>query len=384
MPLSTRLMTGHIACLALVVLTCWAAPASAQADNDFLQGFLRHIETTIFPLVLAERPAVERNRARGIRIRYHDDYLARDLVVANATTREITVSSGFMLGLRAYSEAFLVEAHTGQQHFREWYFHYLLSRNPLHWDGGAPDFPADFYGLPESQTKKALYGPGASVDLIFSAAFIEVMLHELGHIATNAVYSVNASNSFKLRQEIKADSWARVAAAGLDDRSGIGRMVAMGYLHELERYYGFGGTIYSTHPSTQQRFKVYVDRWCNTEGQLAERVCKIYSAEYEQTFSTERQIEKYRARAESGEAHASIKLGDAYLRGTTVSRDLRRACGYYKQAYDKGDRNIAALNYGWCLGQGHLGYINIPLARTILQRARQKGWKYADALLAGF
>lgn len=384
MPLSTRSIIKQSACLALSVLFCWATPASAQANNEFLQGFLEHIETTIFPLVLAERPAVERNRAQGIKIRYHDDYLARDLVMANATTGEITVSSGFMLGLQAYSEAFLVEAYTGQQHFREWYFHYLLSRNPLHWDGGAPDSPAVFYGLSESQTQNALYGPGASVDLIFSAAFIEIMLHELGHIATDAVYSLNASSRFKLRQEIEADNWARVAAAGLDDRSGMGRMVAMGYLHELERYYGFGGKVYSTHPSTQQRVKIFVDHWCSTEGPLAEQVCRIYSAEYEQTFSTERQIEKYRARAEGGEIHASIKLGDAYLRGTTLRRDLRRACGYYKQAYDMGSRNIAALNYGWCLGQGHLGYTDVPLARTILQSARQKGWRYADALLASF
>jgi len=368
-------------CRAILLLLAFSLPAYAQSEQEF-RTLLERVQTDIFPQALIDRPAHERHRARNVSIRLTNDVFNKKLAMVHADRNEIEISTGFLWGLWQYSEALLIEKYTGNEHFREWYFYYFLWRNPRLWNGEPPKTPAAFFPLNESQTNAALYQQRLTVPMLFSAAVIEVLLHELGHIAADAMYTQDSPNAYKIQQEIRADHWAFEAAQRLRDHSGLGRLVALGYLHELERFSGVIPDIYATHPGTQERFKVYLDHWCSSRQTPAEDVCNAYREEYERTFSTDH-LSNYQTRARNGEAHAFIRLGDVYLRGNhLVLQDIPKACRYYKQAYEAGHLNDpASINYGWCLLHGHFGPDGIAVGRFMLNRLSREGWIYARTLL---
>lgn len=369
--------------LASMLLASNLTTANAEESDEYFQPFLLEIQEEIFPLVMANRPPVERERAQGVKVKIVTDFFARNVAMANSDTKEIIISSGFLWGIWAYSQAFMVESYTDTRYFREWYFHYLLWRHPAFWDGSMPLGPAEFFGLNESDSNKALNNPSLPAHAIFNLAIFEVLMHELGHIALDATYDANSSSAYKLQKEIQADNWAREAARSLNDASGIGRLVALGYLNELERFYGFNNNIYATHPTAQERFEYYLDHWCASQHLLAHNVCKLYKNEYEFTFSADNQLEEYDRRAEMGEAHAAIKLGDFYLEGKIVNKNVPKACEYFKEAYIIGDRNVGALNYGWCMVKGYFGSESKEEGVILLEILEDKGWSYARRILDG-
>ncbi|WP_233006899.1 hypothetical protein [Rheinheimera faecalis] len=367
----------------IILIISYSTTVNAEASEENFKLLLNDIQKNIFPLVIADRPHSERLRTQDVKVVFVTDFYGRNVAAANSDTKEIIISSGFMWGIWLYSEATVIEGYTENEHFREWYFHYLLWRHPTYWNGDIPVQPAEFFGLNEEETNKAINNSAFPVSTLFTLAIIDVLLHELGHIALDATYEESSSNAYKIAQEIRADNWAIEAGRSLDDTSGLGKLISIGYINELERFYGFKKNIYATHPTTQSRFKFYVEQWCSLANVLSDKVCLIYEKEYERTFSTDNLLMKYQAREQKGEAHAAIKLGDFYMEGHVVAKDIPKACNYYKKSYELGDLNVGALNYGWCLIRGYFGTENKVKGDEILRFLEEKGWLYAGRLRGG-
>lgn len=367
--------------LALMGLLIASKPSLAISEAQF-QSLLDGLHTEIRPQVMANRPSVEQNRAENTKIEIITDPFARGLALADKGNNKIVFSTGFLWGLYMYSEAFLIEKATGLDHFREMYFNYFLWRHPAFWDGEVSKPPGSFFGLSDSKVDSILHESTLTVEMLFSAAVVEVYLHELGHIAEDAFYSANSANSTKREKERIADAWATRASADMNDQSGIGKLIALGYLNELERFAGTANSPYRSHPAVSDRFASTVDHWCSQSGATAKQVCDLYKQERNETFNHDDLYDRYVKRKDNGERFATLKIAEMLMSGKQVPQDTQYACVNYVLAYvGLGRRDQAAMNYAWCLGHGHLAKTDVAKAKQILAQERDRGWLDAQRLL---
>ena len=349
-----------ISLVALLYSTDLSAQSVSETGAVYERPVRELVENVIRPIV-ASRPRSERRRLERIRIQVLSRAAdATTAVAINGDPGSIAISDGFIHGLYSYAEALLVEKNRGISHFREWYFSYYLWRLSPVYEGPPPKTPGDW-----SNTNVGQYG--RQIKMLVAGAMIDVLLHELGHHATDAFYGPHASRSTKHRAERRADEWATSATVGfLGDPNVIGRMIAVGYVFELNRWTRFSGS--DSHPPHADRVAVVFAQQCGTSGNSQwQRACEMLRddiAKYLRSGATE---QEYRDRVAKDEGFASFPLGSILMEQSMY----QEACKHFKRAFEKA-RVVRALVYlGWCYENGHLTTSKLSVARTLARVSYQ-------------
>ena len=353
--------------IALLCPTNLAAQTVVETGAVYERDVKYLVDNVIRPLV-ASRPRRERRRLEGIQIRVVPRAAdATTAVAINGDPGWIAISDGFIHGLHSYAEAFLVEKVRGIPHFREWYFSYYLWRRPPMYEGQPPKRPSDW-------SKSNLGQYVWRLKTLVAGALIDVLLHELGHHATDALYGPHAAKSTKHAAERRADEWATSAGIRyIGDPNVIGRMIAVGYVFELNRWTRFSGS--DSHPPHADRVAGVLAEQCGAaENPEVQRACELLGNEIANYFQDGATEQEYRNRVARGEGFASFPLAFILMEQSRY----QEACKHFRRAFDKARVGRALVYVGWCYEKGHLTASSVELARTLARVS------YRNAAKQGF
>lgn len=353
--------------IALLCPTDLVAQSVVETGAVYERDVKDLVENVIRPIV-ASRPRGERQRLEHVQIRVLPRAADTTTAVAiNGDPGGIAISDGFIHGLHSYAEAFLVEKVRGIPHFREWYFNYYLWRRPPIYEGQPPKSPGDW--------SKSNLDPYVQLfKQLVSGALIDVLLHELGHHATDAFYGLHASKSTKRNAEQRADEWATSAGIGyIGDPNVIGRMISIGYIFELSRWTRFSGS--DSHPPHADRVTGVLAEQCNAaEISEVQRACDLLANEIANYLRNGATEQEYRNRVAQGEGFAHFPLAFILMK---QSRH-QEACNHFRRAFDKARVGRALVYIGWCYEKGHLTASSVEVARTLARIS------YRNAARQGF
>ena len=231
------------------------------------------------------------------------------------------------------------------------------------YEGRPPKSPGDWSNSDLGQYTRQLR-------TLVAGALTDVLLHELGHHATDAFYGPHAANSTKHAMERRADEWATSAGMGyMGDPNVIGRMIAVGYVFELNRWTRFSGL--DSYPPHADRVAGVLAEQCGAaENPEVQRACEMLGKEignYLRGIPTE---QEYRNRVAQGEGFASFPLALILVRQSRY----QEACKHFRRAFDKARVGRALVYVGWCYEKGHLAASSVEVARTL---ARFSYWNAA-------
>lgn len=259
--------------------------------------------------------------------------------------RQIIISDGFLYGLNQYVAAYLIGVELNDQHFTERYFNYLLWRQRPINNGSLPKSPEKWINF--KPTNEAKFEQNKLS--FFRIALIDVLLHEIGHHATEGFYDEFTSNKSIRKIEEKADKWAQIAMSNISPgASALGRFFAVGYIFELERWFKFSSS--GSYPPYLHRVLSTTEGFCTNVDSATASLCKRIKDEIKKTFSSNASENDYRNRIKECEAYAHFPLANILLnRGNKAE-----ACEHYLRAWKEAKVERAAIHIGSCYDNEYL------------------------------
>ncbi len=336
--------------LLLTLIPFYSYSVTFSGNGYYYKKEINNILDNVIIPMLYDLPTDQKHRLDNVDVELYRAFSGIDFtaVAIYDGKRKVKISDTFVLGLSYYVESFLVEKYTSINHFREWYFNYYAWRVSPVFDGPSPKNAMEWarYTPEDANTFEAFYKK------LFSAALMDVILHELGHHATNSLYTSRTSNSTKRKLEANADKWATdIGLRNYNDSNVLGRLIALGYIFEIERFLKLSD-IDSSHPLPTERLQQPLDLLCNDDSSSKEiqSACNLLKQESESFSKSEYSMEAYRVRVQRGEGYANYALGEILLRQGAYNQ----ACEKFQTAYQKSMVMRAAIHIGWCYQYGHI------------------------------
>ena len=282
--------------------------------------------------------------------------------------RLIVIPEIFILQLRAHVEASIYASVNEQPYFPEWWLDYALWRSPVFgivsdgpfYRGDGPQMPLLFAGATIDQANMFISQFERQINGMFSAAIVDIILHELGHHAIDRWYipgETPASQALKIEEA--ADRWATNAfedlteaypgAGFLDKRNVMGRLFAIEYIFGLSRWRS-GAWVGSgfTHPEYVTRVSSAMTAPdCGLLDAVFSGVCELIGDRLSAMQAQGSSEADYRRRMGDGESFATYRLGMILL----ARGDRRGGCELMLMA-----REQRAAHYaGWCFEFSYAG-----------------------------
>ncbi len=202
--------------------------------------------------------------------------------------------------------------------------------------------PISYARLHPDDVDRLLVELGATVGVVYQSALVDIILHELGHHATDSFYGNDGSSLTEARRAEKlADDWASDAVkkwselsfGNTDYSSTLGRIFALSYSFEALSLRSIFGVENIQIATLRRRIESHSFANMCSLGLLSKGVeifCNSVEKILDFQFLVPRTRDYYLERAATGESHALSKLG--YF--SRFSGDDSGACDYFFQAAD--------------------------------------------------
>lgn len=345
--------------------------------------------------IVAVLPQKEREIARSVEvhIEYGDFDRGPFTLVDISKGRIVIIPHLFLNVLEQMIEAQLMTLDFVPTDFPEEWLTYwgLRSSNHPVYVGSPPKPPLEYSWLSSSEKAQFVEDYGKSMRVAYSAAIVDIVLHEIGHHVTGALYNPKkVPPSVARAQEAKADAWASLAfsnytfstphAGWVDKTNLFGRYMVLVMIRELEAL----GKINSisaprTHPETGARL---LNALNGSSCDPTDFLCSLLRDTALRMVAENRSESEYRQKVKNGGVFALFKL--ALMRGS--AGDHQEACDLFDRAAREGADMYSFRYVGDCFNEGLLGKdlsanVRLKLAAKAYCLASNDGWQDAKRAL---